>query len=65
MPTTLPEVIAWSTGATWPIDGEPATIESVASQVQELKELSGTATVSNLYADNIDWAHLQVWRPVS
>jgi hypothetical protein len=40
MPTALPEVTAWSTGATWPIDGEPATIESVASQVQELKNRS-------------------------
>ena len=38
MPTTLTETVAWTTGADWPIDGEPATIESIAAQVQELKD---------------------------
>ena len=38
MPTTLAETVAWTTGADWPIDGEAATIESIAVQVQELKD---------------------------
>ena len=38
--TTLPENVAWSTGADWPEDGETATIESIGGQVQELKDRS-------------------------
>jgi hypothetical protein len=40
MTTTLAETVAWSTGAAWPVDGETATIGSIASQVQELKDRS-------------------------
>ncbi len=40
MTITLPETTAWSTGAAWPVDGEPATIESITDQVQELKDRS-------------------------
>jgi hypothetical protein len=38
--TTLAETVAWSTGAAWPVDGEAATIGSIAAQVQELKDRS-------------------------
>jgi hypothetical protein len=40
MTITLPETVAWSTGAAWPVDGETATIESITDQVQEIKDRS-------------------------
>jgi hypothetical protein len=30
-----------------------------------LVQLTGTASVGNLYSDNTDWAHLQIWRPLA
>jgi hypothetical protein len=67
MPKTLAEIVAWSTGANWPIDGEVATEESIEGQIQELKDrsnyLKSVATDLTSKTDQLGWQLISTNRP--